>query len=168
MDIKSKIESLLFAAGEPLSLERLSKLTGEKEEKIKEALNSLSEEFKNQERGIRVLCNNEQWLMVTAPETTPLIQKLKKEVFEDDLSAAAQETLAVIAYKGPIIRTEINEIRGVDSSYTLGQLLSRGLIERTRHPQKSNTYLYNISFAFLQHLGINDVKELPQHEEFNK
>lgn len=168
MDIKSKIESLLFAAGEPLSLERLSKLIGEKEENVKEALNSLMEEFKNQERGIRILLNNGQWLMVTAPEATPFIQKLKKEVFEGDLSAAAQETLAIIAYQGPIIRTEINEIRGVDSSYTLSQLLSRGLIERSRHPQKSNTYLYNISFTFLQHLGINNTKELPQYEEFKK
>jgi len=168
MDIKSKIESLLFSAGEPLSLQRLSKIAGESEAEIKEALEALSEEFKTQERGIRVLFNNDQWLMVTAPEAAPFVQKLKKEVLEGDLSNAAQETLAIIAYRGPIMRTEINEIRGVESSYIINQLLSRGLIERSRHPQRSNTYLYNISFAFLQHLGIHKAEELPQYNEFKK
>lgn len=171
MDIKLTIESLLFAAGEPLSLKRLSKIIGEEERKVKEALGELSEELKNQNRGIRLLNNkstnrNEEWLMVTAPETTPFVQKLKKEVIEGDLSAVSQETLAIIAYRGPITRAQINEIRGVDSSYILHQLLLRGLIERSVHAEKYKAYLYNISFSFLQHLGINNVQELPQYEEF--
>ncbi|MDD5760667.1 MAG: SMC-Scp complex subunit ScpB [Candidatus Pacebacteria bacterium] len=168
MDIKPKIESLLFAAGEPLSPEKLSKLTGENEAKVKEALGILSEELKTQARGIRIICNNGQWLMVTAPETAPFVQKLKKEVFEGDLSNASQETLAIIAYRGPVTRTEINEIRGVESSYTINQLLGRGLIERSRHPQRANTFLYQISFALLEHLGIHNIEELPQYGEFKK
>jgi len=198
MDIKLIIESLLFAAGEPLSLERLSKIIGEKEKIVKEVLEKLSEELKNQNRGIRLLNNkstnrNEEWLMVTAPETTPFVQRLKKEVIEGDLSAASQETLAIIAYRGPITRAQINEIRGVDSSYILHQLLLRGLIERSVHAEKYNaysdppkfssenlggekqgsrrrrgSYVYNISFSFLQHLGINNVQELPQYEEFKQ
>lgn len=168
MDIKKIIESLLFAAGEPLSVRRLSKIIGEKSEKVKKSLEELKEEFQNQKRGIRILNNNDQWLMVTAPETASFVQKLKKEVIEDALSAVSQETLAIIAYRGPITRAEINQIRGVDSSYILHQLLSRGLIERSRDPQRLNTYLYNISFEFLQHLGINDVHKLPQYEEFKR
>jgi segregation and condensation protein B len=168
MDIKSKIESLLFAAGEPLSLQKLTKLTGESETKIKEALEILSEELKSQARGIRILSHNGEWLMVTAPEAAPLVQKLKKEVFEGDLTNASQETLAIIAYRGPVTRTEINEIRGVESSYTINQLLGRGLVERFYHPQRPHTFLYQISFAFLQHLGIHSVEELPQYGEFKK
>jgi len=168
MDIKLIIESLLFAAGEPLSLKRLSKITGEEERKVKEALEKLSEELKNQNRGIRLLNNNEEWLMVTAPETTPFVQKLKKEVIEGDLSAVSQETLAIIAYRGPITRAQINEIRGVDSSYILHQLLLRELIERSVHTEKYNAYVYSISFSFLQHLGVNNVQELPQYEEFKQ
>jgi len=168
MDIKLTIESLLFAAGEPLSVERLSKIVNAKEEKVKEALKELKEEFQNQNRGIRLINNNEEWLMVTAPESTSFIQKLKKEVIEGDLSPASQETLAIIAYRGPITRAGINEIRGVDSSYILHHLLLRGLIERSVHTEKYKAYLYNASFEFLQHLGINNVQELSQYEEFSK
>jgi len=168
MDIKLTIESLLFAAGEPLSVERLSKIVNTKGEKVKETLKELQEEFQNQNRGIRLINQNEEWLMVTAPESTSFVQKLKKEVIEGDLSPASQETLAIIAYRGPITRAGINEIRGVDSSYILHQLLLRGLIERSVHTEKYKAYLYNASFEFLQHLGINNVQELSQYEEFNK
>lgn len=76
--------------------------------------------------------------------------------------------MAIIAYRGPITRAKINEIRGVDSSYILHQLLLRGLIERSVHTEKYKAYLYNISFEFLQHLGISNVQELSQYEEFSK
>ena len=168
MDIKLTIESLLFAAGEPLSVKRLSKIVNSKEEKVKETLEELKEEFQDQNRGIRLINNNEEWLMVTAPESTSFIQKLKKEVIEGDLSPASQETLAIVAYRGPITRASINEIRGVDSSYILHQLLLRGLIERSVHTEKYKAYLYNVSFEFLQHLGISNVQELSQYEEFSK
>jgi len=168
MDIKLTIESLLFAAGEPLSVKRLSKIINAKEEKIKETLKELKEEFQNQNRGMRLINNNEEWLMVTAPESASFIQKLKKEVIEGDLSPASQETLAIIAYRGPITRASINEIRGVDSSYILHQLLLRGLIERSIHTEKYKAYLYNVSFEFLQHLGMSNIQELSQYEEFSK
>lgn len=173
MDIKLTIESLLFAAGEPLSVERLSKIINVKQEKVKETLNLLKEELQNQNRGIRLINKksanrNEEWLMVTAPESTSFIQKLKKEVIEGELSPASQETLAIIAYRGPITRAKINEIRGVDSSYILHQLLLRGLIERSIHTEKYKAYLYNASFEFLQHLGISNVQQLSQYEEFSK
>jgi len=168
MDIKLTIESLLFAAGEPLTVKRISKITNAKEEKVKETLEKLKEGFQNQNRGIRLINNNEEWLMVTAPESTSFIQKLKKEVIEGDLSPASQETLAIIAYRGPITRAGINEIRGVDSSYILHQLLLRGLIERSIQTEKYKAYLYNVSFGLLQHLGISNVRELSQYEEFSK
>jgi len=168
MDIKLTIESLLFAAGEPLSVKRLSKIIDVKEEKAKEILEELKEEFQNQNRGIRLINNNEEWLMVTAPESASFIQKLKKEVIEGDLSPASQETLAIIAYREPITRAKINEIRGVDSSYILHQLLLRGLIERSIHTEKYKAYLYKVSFKLLQHLGISNVRELSQYEEFSK
>ncbi len=74
MDIKLIIESLLFAAGEPLSVEKLSKIVNAKKEKVKETLKELKEEFQNQNRGIRLINNNEEWLMVTAPESTSLFK----------------------------------------------------------------------------------------------
>ena len=144
-----------------------------KKEKVEETLEELKEEFQNQNRGIRLINKKstnkkEEWLMVTAPESASFIQKLKKEVIEGDLSLASQETLAIIAYRGPITRAGINEIRGVDSSYILHQLLLRGLIERSIHTEKYKAYLYNVSFEFLQHLGISNIQELSQYEEFSK
>ncbi len=168
MDIKLTIESLLFAAGEPLSVKRLSKIINAKEEKVKETLKELKEKFQDQNRGMRLINNNGEWLMVTAPESASFIQKLKKEVIEGDLSPASQETLAIIAYRGPITRASMNEIRGVDSSYILHQLLLRGLIERSIHTEKYKAYLYKVSFEFLKNLGISNVQELSQYEEFSK
>lgn len=173
MDIKLIIESLLFAAGEPLSVKRLSKIISVKEEKVKESLEELKEELQNQNRGTRLIHKkttdkNEEWLMVTAPESASFVQRLKKEIIEGDLSPACQETLAIIAYREPITRAEINEIRGVDSTYILHQLLLRGLIERSVHTEKYKAYLYKVSFKLLQHLGISNVQELPQYEELSK
>lgn len=168
MDIKPIIESLLFAAGEPLSLKKLSRIVNEKESRVRELLLQIQEEFRSQNRGMVLINKDNEWLMATIPEAASFVQKLKKETIEGDLSPSAQETLAVIAYRGPITRGEINAIRGVDATYILHQLLLRGLIERSLHPKRSNTFIYNISFAFLQHLGIKNVKELPHYEEFNK
>jgi len=102
------------------------------------------------------------------PENTPYLNKLKKEVLEGDLSPAALETLSIIAYRGPISRAEINEIRGVDSSYILRQLFLRELIERFPSPQRQNIFLYQVSFKFLEHLGLTKVQDLPNYEELHQ
>lgn len=166
MDIKLTLESLLFAAGEPLTVERLGKITGVSARQVETVLRELQEEWQN--RGVRLTSHNGAWLMTAAPESSSFVQKMRKEVIEEDLSPASQETLAIIAYRGPITRAGINEIRGVDSSYILRQLLARGLIERSAHAEKYNAFLYNIAFALLQHLGLGKVQELPQYEEFSK
>jgi len=159
------IEGLLFSSGEPLSLKELSQLFEEKEENIKEALLSLQKNLEENKRGIKLISKGEEWLMTTSEKVSPYLLKLKKEIFEGDLSSASQEVLAIVAYKGPISRAKINEIRGVDSSYTLHQLLLRGLIERKPDPKRLNAFLYEISFEFLKYLGIKNVNELPYYEE---
>lgn len=168
MDIKSKIESLLFASGEPITVARLAKILSEKELVVIKALQELQQQLANEKRGVRLLQKDKSWMLATAPEATDLIKKLRKVTLENNLTPVAGETLAIIAYRGPITRTEINSLRGVESSYILRHLLLRGLIERTPHPQRSNTYLYKISFQFLQHLGVQLEKDLPQYDEFQK
>lgn len=168
MDIKSKIESLLFASGEPITSTKLARILHEKEAVIINTLNKWQKHLEEEKQGIRLLQKDKSWVLVTAPEATPLIQKLRKATLESNLTTVAGETLAIIAYRGPITRAEINSIRGVESSYILRHLLLRGLIERTLHSQKSNAYLYDISFQFLQHLGIKSKQELPKYDEFQK
>ncbi|MCD6568696.1 SMC-Scp complex subunit ScpB [bacterium] len=165
MDLKYLIESLLFASGEPLKISRIAALTQEKAEKILGILKELKEEYEEKQRGIRLLNKGNEWILVAAPEASKYIQKLKQEVFEDNLTPAVAETLAIVAYKGPITRAHINEIRGVDATYALRQLLLRGLIERKRDPQRSNTFLYSVSLEFLKHLGLSNIKDLPEYEQ---
>ena len=168
MDLKIIIEAILFSLGEPLSVKRLSEILNEKEEIVLESLEALKKELEEQKRGIRIITNKENWQMVTAPEATEYLMKIKKEELEGDLSQAALETLSIIAYQGPISRGEINVIRGVDSTYTLFNLLERGLIERKPHPKRSNTFLYNISLKFLKYLGLNSCEELPDYKELSQ
>jgi len=168
MDLESILESLLFASGEPQTVKELSALLNEKEERIQEALLKLKNYYEMEKRGLRLINNDDKWLLTTSLEALPFLSKLKKEVFEGDLSSVAAETLAIVSYRGPISRAEINEIRGVDSSYILHQLLLRELIERFPNPKRTNSFLYNISFKFLNHLGISSVKDLPNYEELHQ
>jgi len=168
MDLESILESLLFASGEPQTVEELSSLLNEKKEVIQEALLKLKNSYETEKRGLWLINNDQKWLLTTNPATVPFLNKLKKEVFEGDLSSAAAETLAIVSYRGPISRAEINEIRGVDSSYILHQLLLRELIERFPNPKRTNTFLYNISFKFMNHLGVSSVKDLPNYEELHQ
>jgi len=128
----------------------------------------LQEDLETNKRGVRLIQKEGEWLLVSAPEWSELTRKLKKEEKEGKLSPVNGETLAIIAYQGPITRAEINVIRGVDATYSLQHLLSRGLIERSLHPQRGNTYLYSISLEFLKHLGVNKIEELPRYDEFHK
>ncbi len=168
MDFKIILEAILFSLGEPISLKKLGEILNRKEEEILSHLQELKADLENNRRGIRLLENNGQWQMVSAPEASEYLLKIRKEELEGELSQPALETLAIIAYQGPITRAQINLIRGVDSSYVLLNLLERGLIERKIHPQKSNTFLYNISEKFLRHLGLTSVKELPNYETFSQ
>src|SRR3989344_6123775 len=111
-ELCKKIEALLFVSGEPLSLEKLSKFLKEDKEEVKRAIENLDESLS--ERGIRVSKNNNEYMLLTAP----------------DLSRATLETLAIIVYKGPLSRSQIDYIRGVNSSFTVRNLMIRGLIER--------------------------------------
>jgi segregation and condensation protein B len=168
MDYESILESILFASGEPQTIKDLSALLNAKEEQVQEALLHLQNFYQTQNRGLRLINDNDKWLLSVNPNNNSFLNKLKKEVFEGDLSPSATETLAIISYLGPISRAAINEIRGVDSSYTLHQLLLRELVERFPNPKRANTFLYNISFKFLNHLGVASVKDLPNYEELHQ
>jgi segregation and condensation protein B len=88
---------------------------------------------------------------------------LVKSELQDSLSNAAMEVVSIVAYRGPVSKTEIEAIRGVNCAYTLRNLLLRGLIERSDNPNDSRGYVYSISFDFLKKLGIEDVKKLPEY-----
>lgn len=158
------LEALLFAYGEPLELTRLAMLAGAEENVIRSALGKLSHEYKN--RGIAILENNEMYQLGTNPEYISEIESLVKGDTHEELSRAAAETLAIVAYKGPMTRAEVEHIRGVNSSFIMRNLLFRGLIERAENPNDLRSPHYRMSFDCLKYLGIKNIEELPQYKEF--
>lgn len=163
--LQSIIESILFVSGEPVKKNKLVNiLAGQiKIEAVEEALEALLKKYSNPESGLSLVKNDNEVQMVSNPENAQYIENLVKSELQDSLSNAALEVVSIIAYRSPISKTEIEAIRGVNCSYTLRNLLLRGLIERNNDSRDGRSYVYSISFDFLKKLGISDVKKLPEY-----
>lgn len=168
VNLKSIIESILFSFGEPISIETLAKTLGKDKDLVENIIEELEKDYKEKSRGLQIIKKGKQIQLVSAPENSNYVEKLIKDELQEDLTPASLETLAVIAYKGPITRAEIEEIRGVNSSFILRNLLIRGLIARKEHPEDARAYIYEISFDFLRKLGLGSIKELPDYEKLVK
>lgn len=160
LSLESKIESILLFKNEPVSLTELAKWLSAKPEAIKEALQNLSKSYES--RGLVLISDKEFVSLGTHPEASALIEKLQKEELSRELGRAGLETLAIILYKGPISRREIDHIRGVNSSFILRALLIRGLIERVEGTERS--YTYKATLKLLEYLGISKIEDLPEFE----
>ena len=165
MKLKSILESMLFSIGEPIPIEKLAKTLGKDESLIKKTIEILENNYKKEGRGLQIIRKENKIQLVSAPQNSQYVEKLIKNDLNQELGPASLETLAIIAYKGPISRAEIEKIRGVNCSLILRNLLIKGLIERQEKPQDIRVYLYEVSFDFLRRLGIGSIKELP---EYNK
>lgn len=160
------IEALLFASGEPVSIKKLANIAHKAEQEIQDAAEALSAEL--QPRGIHLLRKDDLLALVTAPETSPAVEELIKSELLGDLSKAALETLTIIAYQHPISRPDIDYIRGVNSSFTLRNLIVRGLVERVSHDKDIRTYLYRPTIEFMKYLGITTFQELPEYTQLRE
>ena len=167
-NIKSILESLLFVSGEPMSFGKLSKVIGEKENVLKEQVEELAVDYKNRKGGLRIIVEDRKAQMVTAGENADAVDSLLKIDIEGDLSRSALETISIIAYRGPISRADIEEIRGVNTSFTLRQLAIRGLVDKIDNPNDARAYLYKISFDFMRHLGIEKIEDLPKYKDLRE
>ncbi|MBW6440438.1 SMC-Scp complex subunit ScpB [Patescibacteria group bacterium] len=165
MNTEAVIESLLFISGEPMSFKKLSKIIEVVESDIKLAADKLAEQYSKSNRGLRVIINENKIQMVTAGESSLFVEKYLKTDIEGDLSNAALEVLSIIAYRGPISRSAIEEIRGVNCSFTIRHLTIRGLVERISNPNDARAYIYRVSLDFLKKLGIEKVQDLPKYSE---
>ena len=165
-NLKSIIESLVFMAGKSISIKKLAQMTESQEVEVENVLAELKKKY--QGSGLDLLTRGDAVQMVSASCNAQYTRKLLTEELEEDLSKAALETLAIIAYRGPISRHKIEEIRGVNSVYSLRNLLIRGLVDRQKSEKDSRFWEYRVSFDFLRHLGVKDIKELPEYEELRK
>jgi len=166
--LKQKIESLLFVAGRPVSFKDLAKFTKCMVPEVKDQLDTLLEEYSSGGRGMQLILGNNEAQLVSHGETRVVTEPFLKEDIEGKLSRAALETLAIISYRQPITRPEIDFIRGVNSSIMLRNLLMRGLIDRRRSKKDARMFEYVLSFDFMKLMGISKREELPDFEELNQ
>jgi segregation and condensation protein B len=160
LSLSALIESILFVAGEPVSVERLASVLEVEPAQVEAALGALAESYAG--RGVRLQRHGERAQLVTAPEAAAAVERFLGAEPDNRLSQAAIETLAVIAYRQPITRAQIEAVRGVNCDAVLRTLLSRGLIEEVgRLEQVGRPILYGTTFAFLQHFGLQSLSDLP-------
>ena len=165
MNQKSIIESLLFTSGHPLSQKKMAEILGILESDVEKSLKELAVDYEQNSRGLRLVFFDNKVQLVIAPESKEAMEKLVKSEFEEELSQAALETLAIVAYRGPVSRAAIENLRGVNCSFILQSLAIRGLIDKRNNPKDGRSYIYNVTFDFLKHLGLNKLEDLPQYSE---
>jgi len=165
MNLKQKIEAILFFKGEPISIKRLGEILKVSKEEIGEALIDLNNDLRD--RGIVLLEKGGEVTLGTSPELSSLIEHLQKEELNKELSKASLETLSIVLYKNSVTRAEIDYIRGVNSSFTLRMLSIRGLVEKTTDPKDNRRYIYKPTFDLLSYMGVKNVEELPEYREIN-
>lgn len=157
------VESLLFVAGEPVSVAQLARALGAPADAVEAALEQLAAQC--QTRGVRVQRHGETAQLVSAPEAAQVVGRFLGVQATGRLSSAALEVLAIIAYRQPLTRAEIEAIRGVDSSGALRALLARDLVHEVgRRETLGRPILYGTTPAFLQQFGLTSLADLPPLE----
>jgi|AntRauTorckE6833_2_1112554.scaffolds.fasta_scaffold11061_3 segregation and condensation protein B len=164
-NLSNKIESLLFYQAEPIKIKKLSDILGVEENETEEALSVLKNSLEN--RGVKLIKNDGVVSLTTSPLNHEVIEKIKKDEQDKELSKAALEVLSIILYRGPMKRSEIDYIRGVNSQFSLRALLIKGLIEKETAKDDERTYIYRASIDLLSHMGLSEIGNLPEYEEVN-
>jgi len=165
--IKSIAESLLFVNEKPIEIDELSEILSVDKKAIEEALEELVTDYANRVSGISIVKVAGGYQMCSSPESEMWIKKMYHERGKQKLSVASLETLAIISYKQPITRMEIESIRGVNIDGVMKHLTDLGLIKiEGRKEVPGRPFLYVTTRKFLEYFGLNALKDLPKLEEF--
>ena len=160
-DTVRRAEALLFSEGSSLSRKKLASLLEVNGTELENALRELSVRLEG--RGIALIqTDTEVSLVVCADESQTVASAYERELGRE-VGDAGLEVVAIILYRGPSTRTQIDYIRGVNTASTIRTLLSRGLLERTGNPDDGREYLYRPTVELLAHLGVKNISELPDH-----
>lgn len=169
MQLVSIIESILFVNEKPLKAEEIAEGLDIEKEKVIASIKKLKKKYEEENSGLCILEVAEGFQMCTNPKNEEWIKKLYREKFKRKLSSATLEVLAVIAYRQPVTRLEIESIRGVNCEAIIKNLLDMGLIKiRGRKPVIGRPFLYGTTRKFLEYFGLNSLEDLPKlQEEFS-
>ena len=160
--LKGRIEAILFVAGEAVSLKDMAKALAVGEKELKTALEEIGSEYDYEQRGFMLKRFGDKVQLATRPLYAEDVLRLLQPVQQQSLSQAAMETLAVVAYKQPVTRAEVEQIRGVKCDYSLQSLTTKGLIaEAGRKDTIGRPILYATTDTFLSHFGLATLEDLP-------
>jgi segregation and condensation protein B len=162
----SKLESVLFAAGKPLGLKKLAEVTQVTVGDVEQALSALQERYQSQSHGLEVIVHQGEALLATHPDNSDLVRQFLKKEELGELTRPQLETLSVVAYRGPVTKSELEQIRGVNCSLILRNLMIRGLVEAT--DEESPIPKYQVTVDFLRFLGLKSAGELPHFESLSQ
>ena len=167
-NLSSALEAILFAAGDCVPLARLSLILQTDEQTVSDTVDALAAMYESEGRGMRILRLEDKVQMCSAPEFAGIISKCLEQRKPPMLSQPALETLAVVAYFQPVTRAYVEQVRGVDSSYSVAMLAERGLIEECgRLEVPGRPAVFRTTDVFLRTMGISRLSELPPLPEMS-
>ena len=168
-ELKGIVHGILFVKGEAISVSELSNIMGYDPPVIREIIKDLQQELDNSDAGLMITEVAGGFQLITKPKLKPYIDRLKGQTGQRSLSQAALETLAIIAYRQPITRVEIEDIRGVKVDKVLYTLLEKELVKSVgRKDVPGRPILFGTTKNFLMHFGLQSIEDLPRPEDFSK
>ena len=163
------VEAFLFTAGDPVDEKKIQTFLRLTKKQWRDIMDSLTEKYEQKNSGLQIIRKGSKIQLVTKPSLSELVAKfLGKTLGNEELSRATLETLAVVAYRGPVTRAQVEYIRGVNCSFALRTLSLRGIVDRKDNPLDSRSYLYEVSFDFLKNLGLKNVEELKDYDKLKE
>jgi len=168
-NLKSAVEALIFASERPVTLEQLKKVLGNPEPgQLRKVVDELKGEYEAENRGFRIAEIAGGFQMITASGFAPFLKKLYKDRSVDKLSKPALESLAIIAYKQPLTKSEIESLRNVNVDGVMKSLLEKNLIRISgRKKIPGRPFVFGTTRQFLEHFGLKSLDDLPKFEDFN-
>ena len=164
MTINSLLEAALYAAGQSVSIRKLAQVLELDEDAVVNGLTGLKSELEAQERGLSLMMDGKNAELVTHPEAADAVRALLDIETQGELSKASMEALAILAYRGPMTRPELEQIRGIQSSTILRILSMRGLIE-AKEEMRLGQPIYAVTSEFFKHIGFTGAEQLPDYEQ---
>ena len=165
--IEAHIEAILFATAEPTTVRRLMNVLNASKEEAEAGIEALRSRLNTETSGLRLIVNEDKIELVTSSETSETVKKALKQDVQGELTKPSLEALTILAYRGPMTRPELEQIRGVQSSMILRNLMMRGLVEM-KDDTRLGQPLYAVTVEFLKHLGISNPSDLPDFDSLSK
>ncbi len=164
MTLDALIEALLFATSQPMTSRKIAEAVSRTPQEVDEALQVLQSRLESSGSGTTLVRSGQTTELVTHPEAAGIVRAALKQELHGELSKPSLETLSILAYRGPMTRPELEQIRGVQSSLILRNLLLRGLIEQ-KEDARLGQPTYGVTVAFFKHIGVSGAEELPDFVE---